>query len=57
MAGDTVESVLNYVQFSAPDLLARYQKKVDACVALDDAQRYIFLQQFADGLHGYTYLE
>ncbi len=57
MAGDTVESVLNYVQFSAPDLLARYQKKVDQCTHLNPEQRHIFLQQFADGLHGYTYLE
>lgn len=57
MTGDTVESVLNYVQFSAPDLLARFQKKVDQAEDLDAGQRHLFLQQFADGLHGYTYLE
>ncbi|HUX18367.1 MAG TPA: biosynthetic arginine decarboxylase [Acidithiobacillus sp.] len=56
LAGDTVESVLQYVQFSATDLLARYQKKVEACSHLDDVERHEFLQQFADGLHGYTYL-
>ena len=56
LAGDTVESVLQYVQFSATDLLARYQKKVEACSHLDDVERREFLQQFADGLHGYTYL-
>ncbi|MDA8113935.1 MAG: hypothetical protein M0Z43_04305 [Acidithiobacillus sp.] len=52
-----MESVLQYVQFSATDLLARYQKKVDACSHLGDVERHEFLRQFADGLHGYTYLE
>ncbi|WP_414039168.1 biosynthetic arginine decarboxylase [Acidithiobacillus sp. M4-SHS-6] len=57
MTGDTVETVLNYVQFSAPDLLARFQKKVEQSAELNAEQRHLFLQQFADGLHGYTYLE
>lgn len=55
--GDTVESVLQYVQFSASDLLARYGQKIAGCAPLHAEEREHFLQAFADGLRGYTYLE
>ena len=57
LPGDTVESVLQSVQFSATDLLGRYQQKLEGCTHLDPAERDVFLRQFAAGLQGYTYLE
>ena len=54
--GDTVESVLQYVQFSAADLMQRYHDKL-AAAGLDSAQREAFRAELEAGLSGYTYLE
>ena len=57
LPGDTVESVLQSVQFSAADLLGRYQQKLEGCTHLNPVERDMFLRHFAAGLQGYTYLE
>ncbi|MCL4316188.1 MAG: biosynthetic arginine decarboxylase [Gammaproteobacteria bacterium] len=56
LRGDTVDSVLRYVQFNADDLMALFRKKVEAA-KLQPAQRQGFLQELQEGLSGYTYLE
>ncbi|QKT03414.1 biosynthetic arginine decarboxylase [Ectothiorhodospiraceae bacterium 2226] len=54
--GDTVDSVLRYVHFSADVLLERYRRKIkDAAVT--EAQRLDYLEELRAGLTGYTYLE
>jgi arginine decarboxylase len=56
MRGDTVDSVLRYVQFDAAQLLEQYRKKVDT--AISDAPRAkSLLEEIENGLYGYTYLE
>ncbi|MFL6713460.1 MAG: biosynthetic arginine decarboxylase [Sulfurifustis sp.] len=55
--GDTVDSVLRYVEFDAKDLLAAYREKVESASGLDRDQRERFLKELAGGLEGYTYLE
>ena len=54
--GDTVSSVLRYVNFDPDRLL---DTLADHCrrAELDEAERATFLQEIRDGLAGYTYLE
>ena len=54
--GDTVSSVLRYVNFDPDKLMDALQ---DHCHAaeLEDAERQQFLSEIRDGLAGYTYLE
>jgi arginine decarboxylase len=54
--GDTVDSVLRYVQFNPSDLLRSYREKI-ARANLTPKQRESFLQELNAGLTGYTYLE
>ncbi|HET8649937.1 MAG TPA: hypothetical protein VFL95_07845, partial [Gemmatimonadales bacterium] len=55
--GDTVTEVLNYVQYTAADLLATFRKKVAAARDLPRADANGFIADFVAGLEGYTYLE
>ena len=54
--GDSVASVLRYVNFDPDKLLAALQQHCQAA-ALSDEERGQFLQEISDGLNGYTYLE
>jgi len=54
--GDTVSSVLRYVNFDPDKLLEALERHCDSA-ALDDAEREAFLGDIRDGLAGYTYLE
>jgi len=54
--GDTVDSVLRYVEFDSADLLAMYEAKI-AASDLPDSARAICLEELRAGLTGYTYLE
>jgi arginine decarboxylase len=59
IVGDTVSDVLEYVAYSPQDLLARVQQKVDQLRAQsprDEARYVAFMQRYAAGLEGYTYL-
>ena len=55
--GDTVDSVLRYVNYDAEDLLAAYRRKIGGATALNANQRQQYLAALSDGLSGYTYLE
>jgi arginine decarboxylase len=58
--GDTVNEVLQYVQFSERDLIHRLQTAVENAVRqglLDHAQAGQFVKFYEEALHGYTYLE
>jgi arginine decarboxylase len=55
--GDTVDSVLRYVQFNPEDLLKTYRDKTAAAEGLSEAQKAAFLTALQEGLGGYTYLE
>lgn len=57
LRGDTVESVLRYVQFDAEHLFAAYRAKIAQADGLSDEQRRDSLAALQDGLAGYTYLE
>ena len=54
--GDTVSSVLRYVNFDPDKLLEALERHCDSA-ALEDAERAAFLGDIRDGLAGYTYLE
>jgi arginine decarboxylase len=54
--GDTVDSVLRYVQFNPSDLLRAYREKIQRA-DLAPRQRESFLNELNAGLTGYTYLE
>ena len=54
--GDTVTEVLNYVQFSAQDLVATFRRKVQNA-RLKRAEANTFIANYVEGLAGYTYLE
>ncbi len=54
--GDTVESVLHYVNFDTARLRSAYQDKIRAA-ALDAGERERYLEALSAGLGGYTYLE
>jgi arginine decarboxylase len=58
--GDSVEEVLNYVQFSSENLLREWRRNVESAeregkLEKDEAER--LLRFYEDGLGGYTYLE
>jgi arginine decarboxylase len=55
--GDTVTEVLNYVQFSAQDLVATFRRKVQNARELSRAEANAFIADYIAGLAGYTYLE
>ena len=55
--GDTVDSVLRFVNFEPDDLRAAYRAKVGAITGLDETQRRALLAELEGGLEGYTYLE
>ena len=57
LRGDTVDSVLRYVHFEPPELLAAYRARVEAAPGLSAAQRDGYLAELAAGIEGYTYLE
>ncbi len=58
--GDTVREVLQYVQFSADDLMRSMRKRVkralrDQKLTIDESR--VLLKFYENGLEGYTYLE
>ena len=55
--GDTVTEVLNYVQFSASDLLATFRRKVANARTLSRQESNTYIAEYVAGLEGYTYLE
>ncbi|AMV19341.1 biosynthetic arginine decarboxylase [Planctomyces sp. SH-PL14] len=58
--GDTVNEVLDYVQFKGRDLIDRLQMAVELAVRegrIDHVQAGRFVKFYEDGLNGYTYLE
>ncbi|MCH5376518.1 MAG: biosynthetic arginine decarboxylase, partial [Planctomycetes bacterium] len=58
--GDTVNEVLEYVQYKDRDLLNRLQSAAEAAVRrglIDHQQAGRFVRVYEDGLRGYTYLE
>jgi arginine decarboxylase len=55
--GDTITEVLNYVQFSAQDLITTFRRKVQNAKALTRAEANAFIADYIGGLAGYTYLE
>ncbi|GIW79735.1 MAG: biosynthetic arginine decarboxylase [Gemmatales bacterium] len=58
--GNTVREVLNYVQYSTDEMMARMRKEVERAVRLEkisiEESRQL-LHFYAAGLDGYTYLE
>ena len=54
--GDTVSSVLRYVNFQPEKLLETLEKHCQQA-HLDDSERAAFLADIRAGLEGYTYLE
>lgn len=54
--GDTVEHVLQYVNFEPKQLLVAYRKQIDKA-DLKSTQRRGYLKELRAGLKGYTYLE
>ena len=55
--GDTVTEVLNYVQYNAGALLARFRRKVNAAPHITRQEANGFIADYLAGLEGYTYLE
>ena len=55
-AGDSVREVLAYVHFDTEKMLAIYKQKVEQANCSEREAKQ-FVQELADGLHGYTYLE
>jgi arginine decarboxylase len=58
--GDTVREVLNYVQFSASNLLERFRRSVEAAMRdgkIDHREAGDLVRFYQQGLEGYTYLE
>ncbi|MCC7497649.1 MAG: biosynthetic arginine decarboxylase [Bryobacterales bacterium] len=58
--GDTVQEVLNYVQFSTQQMLDKFRRDAETAlregrIGYEDLARLI--RFYDDGLHGYTYLE
>lgn len=58
--GDTVQAVLDYVQYSAPELTRAMRKRVERALdsqklTLDESR--VLLRFYESGLKGYTYLE
>jgi arginine decarboxylase len=60
LRGDTVNEVLDYVQFNGRELLNRLEAAVDAAIRegrIDYKQAGAFLSFYEQALNGYTYLE
>jgi arginine decarboxylase len=55
--GDTITEVLNYVQFSAQDLITTFRRKVQNARDLGRHEANAFIADYIAGLSGYTYLE
>jgi arginine decarboxylase len=55
--GDTITEVLNYVQFSAQDLITTFRRKVQNATGLSRSEANAFIADYIAGLNGYTYLE
>lgn len=60
LKGETINEVLDYVQFDGKDLMARLQESIETAVrekriTHEDAGRYE--KFYEEGLNGYTYLE
>jgi arginine decarboxylase len=55
--GDTITEVLNYVQFSAQDLITTFRRKVQNARGLARTEANAFIADYIAGLNGYTYLE
>ena len=55
--GDTVDSVLRYVNFRPEDLLDAYRARIAAAADLSQTRREAYLTELKAGLSGYTYLE
>jgi arginine decarboxylase len=55
--GDTITEVLNYVQFSAQDLITTFRRKVQNADGLARNEANGFIADYIAGLNGYTYLE
>ncbi|HUF49353.1 MAG TPA: biosynthetic arginine decarboxylase [Longimicrobiales bacterium] len=55
--GDTITEVLNYVQFSAQDLITTFRRKVHNARGLARSEANAFIADYIEGLNGYTYLE
>ena len=58
--GDTVREVLDYVEFDAEALIAKFRSDVEAAVRdgrVDYTESGRMLRFYEDGLQGYTYLE
>jgi arginine decarboxylase len=55
--GDTITEVLNYVQFSAQDLVATFRRKIQKAPNLSRSEANAFIADYIAGLAGYTYLE
>lgn len=55
--GDTVDSVLRYVNFDPNDLLKSYRGKISAATWLSAKERESYFSELSAGLTGYTYLE
>ena len=58
--GETVNEVLNYVQFNGKQLIDRLQAAIEIAVRegrIDNAEAGRMIKFYEDGLNGYTYLE
>ncbi len=54
--GDTVNSVLRYVNFNPESILLKLSARLDEA-DMSSAERSMFLTEIREGLEGYTYLE
>ena len=55
--GDTVTEVLDYVEFTASDLLTTFRRKVGNAREITRQEANTFIAEYVAGLEGYTYLE
>jgi len=57
VGGDTVNDVLQYVEFNPSELAQQFRRKVDRATGITREERNKFIAEYMDGLEGYTYLE
>jgi len=60
LEGDSVEDVLQYVEFDTKDLLERFRRKAENAVRtgnLSSGERKRIMRAYTEGLKGYTYYE
>jgi arginine decarboxylase len=58
--GDTVEDVLQYVEYDTKDLVRRFREKAEKAVKkkkISGAERKFIMNTYLEGLRGYTYHE